>query len=169
MRLLPVVRAGIAALVAVGAAAACQRGPTCDPKDRVNLDFKVQDAAGRQVDLAAYRGKPLLINFWATWCGPCKEEIPALVELAAKYASSGFTIVGISVDDTPADLQKFAAANKVNYPLLTSRGNDELLEAYDAQIAVPITWFVAPNGCPSARKAGAATKDWFDQQIKALL
>ena len=151
------------------AAAACHGQPTCDPKEKVKLDFKVQDLEGREVSLAAYKGRPLLLNFWATWCGPCKEESPALMELATKYKSSNLAIVGISVDDSLKDLQAFQAKQKVNYPLVTSKDNYELLEAYEAQIGVPVSVFVAANGCPTGRKEGAATKDWFDQQIKAML
>ena len=76
--------AGIAAGLAV-LAVACQREPSCDVKDRAKLNFTVKDMNGAVVNLAAYRGQPLVLNFWATWCGPCKEEIPALISLAEKY------------------------------------------------------------------------------------
>jgi thiol-disulfide isomerase/thioredoxin len=161
--------AGLLFAIAVAlSVAACQRAPQCDPKEKVNLDFKVKDLDGREVNLASYRGRPLLLNFWATWCGPCKEEIPALVALADQYKSR-VAILGISVDDTPADLKKFSDANKVNYPLLVGLGHDELLEAYDAQVGVPVSWVVAANGCPVAKHPGGATKDWFAQQMKAAL
>jgi thiol-disulfide isomerase/thioredoxin len=159
-------RGTLLAVALAACAAACHRAPTCDPKDKVKLDFTVKDQNGREISLASYRGRPLLINFWATWCGPCKEEIPALIELAGQYESD-VAIVGISVDDTPEDLKKFADANKVNYPLLVGLGQDELLEAYDAQIGIPVSWVVASNGCPLAKRAGAATKEWFAQQMKA--
>jgi peroxiredoxin len=163
---------GRAALVALGLAlvgVACHRQPSCDVKDRAKLDFTVKDMNGATVSLAAFRGRPLVLNFWATWCGPCKEEIPALISLAEKYKASHLAILGISVDDPPADLQKFATANKVNYPLLVGLGHDELLEAYDAELAVPVSWFVASNGCVATRHPGTASKDWLDAQMKALL
>jgi peroxiredoxin len=156
--------AGLAVL-----ASACHRQPTCDPKDLVKLDFTLKDLNGRDVSLASYRGRPLLLNFWATWCGPCKEETPALIALADQYKSYDLAVLGISVDDPPEDLQKFARANKVNYPLLVGLGHDELLEAYDAEIGVPVSWVVASNGCPVAKHAGGATKDWFFSQVESLL
>ncbi len=161
--------------------AACHRAPSCDVKDRVRLDFTLKDLNGKDVSLASYAGRPLLLNFWATWCGPCKEEIPALMTLAGQYAGPPTmleriglarpkpAILGISVDDTPAELQKFAASTKINYPLLVGLGHDELLEAYDAQVAVPVSWVVASNGCVVQKHPGGATKDWFEQQMKALL
>ncbi len=163
------VRAALASAALALFAAACDRPPSCDPKDRARLDFALKDLNGQEVRLASFRGRPLLLNFWATWCGPCKEEIPALVALADQYKSSNIAVLGISVDDTPAELQKFARANQVNYPLLVGLGHDDLLEAYDAEIGVPVSWVIAPNGCPAAKHAGGATKEWFFQQMKVLL
>ena len=157
----------IVVLLAATAAGCHKAPPSCATKAQVKLDFTVQDPAGKPVNLSTYRGKPLLINFWATWCGPCKEEIPALIALADKYKN--VTVVGISVDDKPADLEKFAADNKVNYVLLTSLDNDELREAYDAQVGVPVSWAVHSNGCPLVTKQGGATREWFEEQFKALL
>jgi peroxiredoxin len=168
-RLAPLGRAAIVAVGVAIAAAACHRPPACDVKDRAKLDFTVKDMNGAPVNLAAYRGRPLVLNFWATWCGPCKEEIPAFIALADKYKSSRIAILGISVDDPPEDLKKFASANKVNYPLLTGRDHDELLEAYDAEVAVPVSWFVASNGCVATKHPGAASRDWLESQMKALL
>ena len=163
------VRASLLALGLAALGAACQREPSCDPKQRANLDFHVKDATGATINLASYRGRPLVLNFWATWCGPCKEEIPALMALADKYKSSPLAILGISIDDTPAQLDAYAKANKVNYPLLTGAGQDPLMEAYEADLAVPISWFVRSNGCIVTKHPGIAPKDWFDQQMKALL
>jgi peroxiredoxin len=159
-----------AAAVAVAAgAAACHRAPSCDPKTQVNLNYTLKDMNGAAVSLASYHGRPLLLNFWATWCGPCKEEIPALVDLTERYRSSKIAVLGISIDDAPADLKKFAEANHVNYPLLVGLGHDDMLAAYGAEVAVPVSWFVSANGCALAKHEGAATKDWFEQQIRALL
>jgi thiol-disulfide isomerase/thioredoxin len=173
--------AAVAVLFALAAAACQQRPASCDAKDRARLDFSVDDLNGRPVSLAAYVGRPLVLNFWATWCGPCKEEIPALVALNDQYSGKRSVldrvglgkpkpvILGISVDDKPDELQKFAVANKINYPLLVGLGHDELLDAYDAQVVVPVTWIVASNGCVVKKHQGGATKNWFEQQMKALL
>jgi peroxiredoxin len=168
-RVVSLARAGAVAVGLALVAVACHRQPSCELKDRAKLDFTVKDMNGATVSLAAYRGRPIVLNFWATWCGPCKEEIPALIALADKYKASHLAILGISVDDPPAELQKFAAANKVNYPLLVGLGHDELLEAYDAELAVPVSWFVASNGCVATKHPGTASKDWLEAQMRALL
>jgi thiol-disulfide isomerase/thioredoxin len=163
-------RATVFAIVLACGAAACTEGPVCDPKaEHAKLDFTLKDMNGHDVKLAAYHGRPIVMNFWATWCGPCKEEIPILVELADKYKSSKLAVLGISIDDRPEELKKFATDYKMNYPILVGLGNDELLEAYDAQFAVPISWFVTAGGCVSTKHTGVASKDWFEQQMKALL
>jgi Thiol-disulfide isomerase and thioredoxins len=159
--------AGVVAVLLAGLAAACHRPPSCTPTQHVKLDYTLKDMNGHDVSLASYRGRPVLINFWATWCGPCKEEIPALVDLAGKYKR--VAVLGISVDDTQEDLRKFAAANKINYPLLTARDRDEVLDAFDAYVVVPVSWVVASNGCPLAKREGGATRDWFEKQMKAAL
>jgi thiol-disulfide isomerase/thioredoxin len=132
------------------------------------LDFTLKDMDGRDVSLASFKGRPLLINFWATWCGPCKEEIPALIALADKYKSKNLAILGISVDDKPAELKKFAAEYKMNYPVLVGLGHDDLLEAYGADIAVPVSWFVRSCGIVTEKHPGLGSSDWFDQQVQAL-
>src|SRR5262245_59863029 len=69
--------------------------------DEANLDFTLKDMNGADVRLADLRGRPIVLNFWATWCGPCKAEIPALVALAEQYKSRNLTVLGVSVDDAP--------------------------------------------------------------------
>jgi len=140
-----------------------------DPKaELASYDFTLKDMDGRDVKLASYKGRPLIINFWATWCGPCKEEIPTLIDLAAKYKDKNLAILGISVDDKPAELKKFAGEQKMNYPILVGLGHDDLLEAYGADLAVPISWFVRPCGIVTEKHPGIGTKDWFDEHAQAL-
>ena len=106
--------------------------------------------------------------------------LPVLVWVGSATATD--KLVGLSCVSTEALLltvirstvlvplfQKFAATTKVNYPLLTGVGRDDLLDAYDAEIAVPVSWFVAANGCIIGKHPGIGSLDWFDQQVKALL
>src|SRR5262245_12542751 len=94
-----------------------------------NLDFQYKDLEGKDVNLSSFKGKVVLLNLWATWCGPCKAEIPGFVELQAKYKDK-LAIVGLSVDD-PADKAKaFAAEYKVNYPILLMDSDEKLQDAY---------------------------------------
>jgi peroxiredoxin len=133
------------------------------------LDYTLKDIEGKDVLLADYRGRPLVLNFWATYCAPCKTEIPMFVELVEKYRNQKLTILGISIDDSVEDLRPFAAEYKMNYPVLVGLGHDDLLEQYEAAFLIPVTWFIKPDGTIYLKHPGSQTKEWFDQQIQALL
>ena len=137
--------------------------------DQANLDFTLKDMNGKDVRLADFRGKPIILNFWATWCGPCKAEIPALVALADQYKAQGLTVLGVSVDDAPEDLRRFAGDYKMNYPVLVGLGHDKFQEIYDAMVVVPVTWFIRPDGSIHRKHQGPATHEWFEEQVKAML
>jgi len=166
--------ASVVAVVTVAALAGiwrvtASRGGCQDASGRpARLDFVLKDMDGRDVSLASFKGRPVLLNFWATWCGPCKEEIPALIELADKYRSRDLVVLGISVDDKPDELKKFAGELKMNYPVLVGLGKDEMLEAYEADAAVPISWFVTPCGTIAGKHPGMASKAYFEQQLQTL-
>src|SRR4051812_34019602 len=83
---------------------------------KANLDFTLKDADGKDLHLSDYKGKVILLDFWATWCGPCKYEIPAFVELQERYGSQGLQVIGVSVDDTAEKLPPFVKQFKMNYP-----------------------------------------------------
>jgi thiol-disulfide isomerase/thioredoxin len=110
-----------------------------------------------------------VLNFWATWCGPCKTEIPAFVELVDEYKEQKFTVLGVSVDDSPEDLRRFAVEYKMNYPVLVGLGQDKLAETYDAVVGIPITWFIRADGTVFLKHLGPATKEWFANQVKSLV
>jgi peroxiredoxin len=164
-------------LLALAAAVAVAMIPACTSSevepvpagDAANLDFTLKDMNGHDVNLASFRGKPIILNFWATWCGPCKAEIPALVQLADQYKDQHLTVLGVSVDDSPEDLRRFATEFKMNYPVLVGLGQDALQEKYDAVLMVPVTWFIRPDGTVLKKHQGPASKDWFEAQIKAML
>ncbi len=88
----------------------------CQAEKQANLDFTVKDMNGAKVRLADYKGKVILVNFWATWCPPCKVELPGFLDLYAEYKDKGFVILGISGDDDPETLRKFAAEWKITVP-----------------------------------------------------
>jgi peroxiredoxin len=164
----------VAALVVAMAVAmwpACMQKPTptAPAGDQANLDFVLKDMNGAEVRLADFKGRPLVLNFWATWCGPCKVEIPAFVELVEQYKDQRLAVLGISVDDSPEDLRKFAEEFKMNYPVLVGLGQDTLQETYQAMMVIPVTWFIRPDGTVLKSHTGPATKEWFEEQIKALL
>lgn len=164
--LLAIVTAATIASMPSCASSEVEHGPA---PNAANLAFTLKDMNGKEVNLASFRGKPIVLNFWATWCGPCKAEIPALIELVDKYKANELTVLGVSVDDSPEDLKKFAAEYRMNYPVLVGLGQDEFQEKYDAVIAIPITWFISPDGSIFKKHQGPATKAFLETQIKGML
>jgi cytochrome c biogenesis protein CcmG/thiol:disulfide interchange protein DsbE len=157
---------GLAALIA--SSPGCSSGPKA-PLEFARFDFTLKDMNGQEVKLADFKGRPVLVNFWATWCAPCKHEIPIFVELVEKYKDQKFTILGISTDDPPEDLRTFAAEYKMNYPVLVGLGQDALIDAYSAGFVLPTTWFIRPDGSVHLKHEGSGTREWFEDQIKAIL
>jgi thiol-disulfide isomerase/thioredoxin len=134
-----------------------------------HLDFTLKDVSGADVRLGDLRGKPLIVNFWATWCGPCLLETPELVELQQQYRDRGLRIVGISYDDTPEQVKAFASEFKVDYPLLIGRDREDVFDAFRLGDALPTSVFIRPDGTIAARLEGINTKDWFQEQIERML
>ena len=143
----------------------------CDGQQKpAKLDFTVKDMNGREVRLADYKGKVILLNFWATWCGPCKAEIPGFVDLYSAYRDKGFVVLGISTDDTPGQLQQFAQQFKMNYPVLVGNGRDDILdEAYGPMWGIPVSFLIAKNGAICKRYPGLVREDQLERELKALL
>jgi cytochrome c biogenesis protein CcmG/thiol:disulfide interchange protein DsbE len=142
--------------------------------------FTLEDLKGDKVSLSSFKGKPLLINFWATWCGPCKIETPWLVELQNEYASQGFQIIGISTegDDLKSDdkdgwahdkdaIAKFIKQYKLQYPVLIN--GDSLASVYGGLDAMPTSIYVDRNGKVVAVQLGITSKDDMVANIKKAL
>jgi thiol-disulfide isomerase/thioredoxin len=133
-----------------------------------NFDFTLKDLDGKSVPLSSYKGKVVLLNFWATWCGPCKAEIPGFVELQAKYQDD-LVIVGFSVDD-PADKAKaFAAEYKMNYPILLGEGREDVQDAYGPIWGIPASFLISKDGKVCRKHLGIAPKAVFEKEIVALM
>ncbi len=133
-----------------------------------NFNFTLKDMHGATVQLAAYKGRPLVVNFWATWCPPCKLEIPWFIEFKKQYGAEGLEILGVSIDDPAPELIAFSAEHKMNYPVLLGLDQDKMLAAYDAEVSVPVTWFIKKDGTVQGRNIGINTREFFERQIKAL-
>ena len=142
-------------------------GQTCNAKGTANFDFVLKDHNDAPVQLAQYKGKVVILNFWATWCGPCKQEIPAFVELYDQYKDKGLVILGVSIDDTVDQLRPFMQQYHMQYPVLQLTPDVE--DAYGPFYGVPTTFFIARDGTICRRHMGPATKQQFEQEIKALL
>ena len=132
-----------------------------------NLDLVFKDMNGVDVRLPDYKGKVILLNVWATWCGPCELEIPELVEAYSKYKDQGVVVLGLSLDDPAETLRAYAPKKNMNYPLLL--WDDKFDDAYGPIVGVPITFFIGRDGMISRRHFGPVTKERIDQEIKALL
>lgn len=151
-------------------AASSSQGGACGSKaEPANLSFTLKDMNGKDVKLSDFKGKVVLINFWATWCPPCKAEIPDLVELKAKYGSQGFEVLGISVDDPIENLKPFAERFEVNYPLLVGADRDDVQEAYGPIYGVPVSMLLSREGKICTRFMGSVTKERAEQAIRSLL
>jgi thiol-disulfide isomerase/thioredoxin len=144
-------------------------GAACDADAKpANLDFTMKDLEGKDVKLSAFKGKVILLNFWATWCGPCKAEIPGFVELQDKYKKD-LVIIGYDVDDTADKARAFATEYKMNYPVLLGMGREDVQDAYGPIWGIPASFLISKDGKVCKRHMGIAPKETFEKEIKALL
>jgi peroxiredoxin len=141
----------------------------CDAKPTAaKLNFTLKDMNDVKVKLADFKGKVIVLNFWATWCVACKTEIPEFVELQDQYAEQGVQFIGLSVDDTPAKLKAYVAEHKMNYPVLRGRGHDEVLDAFSPIKSLPVTILIRRDGTICKRHAEPVSKDTLESELKAL-
>jgi peroxiredoxin len=132
------------------------------------LNFAMKDLDDKKVSLNEFKGKILVLNFWATWCVPCKTEIPEFVELQKQYEAQGVQFVGISVDDTAAKLKPYVEAQAMNYPVLQGKGHDAVLDAYGPIKSLPVTYVIRRDGTFCKRHAGPVEKDVLERELKSL-
>lgn len=139
-----------------------------DQERKAAPDFKLKDADGKEVRLADYRGKVVLLDFWATWCGPCRIEIPWFAELEKKNKDKGFAVIGVSMDDEGWKVVKpFLSELKVNYRVLL--GNDEAAHDYGGLDALPTTFLIDRDGKIASVHVGLASRKDFEDGVEQLL
>jgi len=131
-------------------------------------DFVLQSLDGQQVRLSDYRGKAVLLNFWATWCAPCKIEMPWFVDLQKQYAAEGLQVIGVAMDDSGDEaIAKFAKEMGVNYPVLI--GKEAVGDAYGGVEFLPTTFFIDRQGKVVERVFGLVSHSDIEDNVKKAL
>jgi thiol-disulfide isomerase/thioredoxin len=165
------IAAVVAAMLFVGfhgARRASTGGDSLDPAGKPAPDFTLETLDGKSVSLSSFRGQAVMLNFWATWCGPCKIEMPWFVELQKEYGPQGFQIVGVAMDDSSKeDIQKFAQDMGINYTILV--GKEAVGQAYGGVDVLPTTFFIDREGKIITREFGLQSRSLFVDNIKKAL
>jgi peroxiredoxin len=143
-------------------------GARADVEEKVAPDFTLQSIAGKTVRLSDFRGKAVLLNFWATYCAPCRIEMPWFVELQNRYAAEGLQVVGVAMDDaSPNDIEKFANDLGVNYPILV--GEETVGNAFGGVQFLPSTFYIGRDGKVVDKVFGLKTRNEIEEDIKKAL
>jgi cytochrome c biogenesis protein CcmG/thiol:disulfide interchange protein DsbE len=130
-------------------------------------DFTLKDLAGRNISLSDYKGKVVLLEFWATWCPPCKASVPALIELKKKYEQKGFIVIGVSIDsdsDSSEKVRQFSASYNINYPVLLA---DETTSKIYNVMSIPTGFLIGKDGKIADIYRGYSED--FDKRVSAQI
>ncbi|HMF00913.1 MAG TPA: TlpA disulfide reductase family protein [Terriglobia bacterium] len=140
-----------------------------EPEARTaNLQFTVDDISGKRVALNSYRGDVILLDFWATWCAPCRKQIPGFIDLYKRYKSRGVVVLGVSVDESPGAVKKFVKELRVNYPILLGGGRDDLQQAF-GPIGFPTLYIIDRDGQIRSQQMGLTSIEEVERTINLLL
>ena len=129
--------------------------------------FVRKDLSGQRVNLSAYRGKVVLLNFWATWCAPCQLEMPRFASWRMQYGSHGLQILGVSMDDDESAARKTCIKLRVNYPVVM--GDERLGTLYGGVLGLPVTYLIDRHGRICAKFQGETDLKEMESRIKELL
>ena len=159
----------------LAAALACARPPASEAPppggDSVPLglapDFTLADVSGQPLRLSAYRGKVVLLDFWATCCAPCREEMPHFVPLQNKYRDAGLQIIGISLDDEEPPVHEFVTRYGLNFPI--AMGSATLAKQYGGILGMPVAFLLDREGRIQYKHEGQTDELVFDKEIAELL
>jgi peroxiredoxin len=131
-------------------------------------DWQLPDLNGKSVKFSDFRGKVVILDFWATWCAPCRVEIPHFVELQKQYSDKGLTVIGVSLDEQgPEVAKKFVKRLGVNYTIVI--GNQKVVEAYGGVYVIPTTFVIDRQGRIASEHIGYDDKAAFEKEIQSLL
>ena len=147
-----------------------RQGPAQQQVDLVRKaapEFVRADLAGQQIDLKKFRGKVVLLNFWATWCVPCQIELPKFESWEKKYGAEGRQVVAISMDDGDTPVRKTVRRLGLSFPVLI--GDAKVGEAYGGVLGLPITFLIDRNGIVVAKMKGETDLRQLESRVKSLL
>ena len=130
-------------------------------------EFSLTDLSGQKLDLSSYRGKVVLLDFWATWCVPCRTEIPRFVDLQNKYRDRGLQVIGISLDDDPKVAGAFYQQFQINYPVAV--GDASLAERYGGILGLPVNYLIDREGRIYAKHVGEVDISLIDKEVDSQL
>jgi peroxiredoxin len=143
-------------------------GDKTEPLPQMAPEWNLKDLDGKDIKLSDFKGKVVILDFWATWCGPCKLEIPGFVSLQKEYADRGLMVIGISLDEgDPKLVKSFAKRMAMNYPVLL--GNNKITSDYGGIEAIPTTLIIDQRGMIIGKHVGYVEKQEFESEIKKLL
>jgi thiol-disulfide isomerase/thioredoxin len=148
------------------------RAATSSADSKMAPDFALQSLDGKTIHLSDFRGKAVLLNFWATWCEPCKIEMPWFVELQKQYGPEGLEIVGVSMgDDTPGEVAKFAQTMGVDYPILVGKEaqRDSVADLYGGVQFLPVSIYIDRDGKIVNKIFGLKSRSEIEDSIKKAL
>ena len=131
-------------------------------------EWQLKDLDGKPVKLSDFNGKVVILNFWATWCPPCRKEIPTFVSLQKQYGDKGLVVIGVSLDEKgPVAVKPFVSKMAINYPIVM--GDPKTAADYGGIAVVPTTFVIDRNGKIAAEHQGDAERATFEAEIKPLL
>lgn len=131
-------------------------------------DWQLQNLDGKKVRFSDFKGKVVILDFWATWCGPCREEIPGFIELQKRYEKQGLEVIGVSMDQVgPIEVKKFAKQIGVNYQIVLA--DTKTTQEFGGIEAIPTTFVIDREGRTVRQHLGLTAKEEFEKEIKPLL
>lgn len=142
----------------------------CSEQPRpANLEFTLKDMHGQNVRLANYLGSVIILDFWATWCAPCRIEIPGFIEMLDEHEEQGLVVLGISINDSPEDLIEYAEELQMDYPVLVGDGEEALFDTWGPLVGFPTTFVIDRQGNVCHEHIGFTEKSVFLDNIQGLL
>jgi len=159
--------AGAAAILMIGLAGKLQAGPNATAPLSPAPEWELKDLNGKPVKLSDFKGKVVILDFWATWCPPCRMEIPGFIELQQKYAEKGLVVIGVSLDDEPDVVKTFMKRQGVNYSVVLA--NSKVTDDYGGIEGIPSTFIIDRTGAIVSKHVGFVPKERFEAEIAPLL